>query len=204
MKNLGTKLILVVLLILFILLSFLVWGFEFAFDKTINSFWQSIDENQVITNFFLLMAWLWDVIWVIMITFFVLLYLFYKKSFHQMLFFIMTMLVTVWSSTLVKILVKRDRPENMIIDYHGFSFPSWHSTMAVLFYGLLLFIFLPKIKSQFIKKILIILSIIIGVLIIFSRIYLSVHWFSDVIWGILLWTFFLIFSIYLYKSYLYK
>jgi membrane-associated phospholipid phosphatase len=34
----------------------------------------------------------------------------------------------------LKYLVARERPENMIIEYGGYSFPSGHSVFAVLFY----------------------------------------------------------------------
>ena len=76
-------------------------------------------------------------------------------------------------NTLIKIILKRPRPEgfNIIIE-KGFSFPSGHSMISAAFYGLL----------YIICTTLSILILLIGI----SRIYLGVHYASDVLAGLVL------------------
>jgi undecaprenyl-diphosphatase len=83
---------------------------------------------------------------------------------------------------ILKILVKRDRPVNALIEKNDFSFPSGHAFVSVVFYSFFLYLTLKYIKSG--KKYFIIIP---AILLIFltglSRVYLNVHWCSDVIAG---------------------
>lgn len=196
MKNIY----LLVLLILFILLSFFVKDSNFTIDLFINSWAQGIVTVFWI-KFFNFIAWLWDTYWIIIIALFVIIFLFIKNLYLKIWILVWTMFATVWSSTLVKFLVERDRPENRIFEYHWYSFPSWHSTMSILFYWLVLYFILEEINSKVVRKILIVFSLFLSTLVIFSRIYLSVHWLTDIIWWILLWNFWLIIWVLVYKKF---
>ncbi len=85
---------------------------------------------------------------------------------------------------LLKNIVQRERPSQYrIISQSGYSFPSGHSMVNVAFYGFFIYLVYYYVKNKKLKWTLItILSIIIG-LIGFSRIYLGVHYASDVIAG---------------------
>ena len=77
---------------------------------------------------------------------------------------------------------QRARPDMFkYYDASSFSFPSGHSIIAVAFYGLLLYFLIRNIKKQMTVSIIAALIFInsIG----FSRIYLGVHYFTDVIAG---------------------
>ncbi len=78
----------------------------------------------------------------------------------------------------------RQRPTEQLIEtLTNFSFPSGHSTSAFLFYGLLIYLlWLGKPNKQLKIFVTIILGLI-ALLIGFSRIYLRVHFMSDVIAG---------------------
>lgn len=94
----------------------------------------------------------------------------------------------------LKYLFMRPRPTMMwLIEATGYSFPSGHSTLSLCFYGLCIY-FLMKSTLPY-KRILsmslIILIFCIGV----SRIYLGVHYFSDVLAGFLLGLSYLIYVI---------
>ena len=72
----------------------------------------------------------------------------------------------------------------MIGDVSGFSFPSGHALISVVFYGLFIHMIWHEIKTKWLRNVLIVLLSIIILLIAFSRIYLRVHYASDVIAGI--------------------
>lgn len=88
--------------------------------------------------------------------------------------------------SLLKYSIGRLRPpsDDALISASGFSLPSGHSYFGVVFYGLMTY-FLMKHFSNIRKKRLVFLmgASLIG-LIGISRIYLGVHWLSDVIAGL--------------------
>ncbi|MGZ8558690.1 MAG: phosphatase PAP2 family protein [Chitinophagaceae bacterium] len=65
----------------------------------------------------------------------------------------------------------------------GLSFPSGHALMSMSFYGLLIFLVWENVSNQVGKWILTVLLLIFIFLIGFSRIYLRLHYFSDVVAG---------------------
>lgn len=193
------NIILFLTLLLFFSIMFSIWKNPFEIDKYVNLLATYI-QNDSWKYFFDIIAWLWDVYWVIIISLWFIYYFYKNKMFLEIKILFFTMIATVSTSTIIKFIIARVRPENMIVQYWWFSFPSWHSTMAVLFYWLL-YLFLEKnIKSKNKKNLLLFSFIVFWFLIIFSRIYLAVHWFSDVIWWLLLWTFFLILGSSYYKK----
>lgn len=100
---------------------------------------------------------------------------------------------------LLKKIIQRARPigYQLIIETRN-SLPSGHTTMAVVFFGALFYLFYDKIKY---KKTAIISSIIIVLLVGVSRIYLGVHWFSDIIISVFLGLSLLFGYIYLIRKY---
>ena len=114
--------------------------------------------------------------------------LFYPSNrLWRVLYFAVTMIgISVLTSSL-KELFERDRP-NLIQEYDGtgYSFPSGHSTGPMVFYGFIIYLI---IRSRFPLVAKWIVGIVLGLLIFligFSRIYLGVHYASDVIGGFLL------------------
>ena len=95
-------------------------------------------------------------------------------------------IVTILNQILKRI-VQRPRPTQFrIIDESGYSFPSGHSMVSAAFYGFLIYLIYKNVKNKYLKwslvTILSILIIIIGT----SRIYLGVHYTSDVLAGFLI------------------
>jgi undecaprenyl-diphosphatase len=84
---------------------------------------------------------------------------------------------------LTKILIERPRPPVVFALTHetSFSFPSGHSFTAISFYGLLFYFIYMFIKNRYLKSLVLIIGIIIVLFIGISRIYLGVHWFTDVL-----------------------
>ena len=88
---------------------------------------------------------------------------------------------------LLKRLLQRPRPtEFRIVEETGYSFPSGHSMVSMAFYGYLIYLIYRYIKNKYVKWTLITILSILICLIGISRIYLGVHYTSDVLGGFLL------------------
>lgn len=103
---------------------------------------------------------------------------------------------------LLKIFFQRERPTVLthMVTEHSFSFPSGHSTASTLLYGTLIFVLPLFIKE---KTPRLIGQIILGLLIfsiMISRIYLGVHYPSDVLAGMLLGSSWLFFTYHYYQQ----
>ena len=93
------------------------------------------------------------------------------------------------SSLLLKFILKfyfqRARPDIPVIEkVGGYSFPSGHALIGVVFYGLVIFVIWHEVKQKWLKILLTIFFALLILLISFSRVYLRVHYASDVIAGI--------------------
>ena len=96
---------------------------------------------------------------------------------------------------ILKIIVQRDRPTGGVISETDFSFPSNHAIVAAIFFPLLYYFLKNSIKNKLFKNIFLIVNIFFFLTIGFSRIYLKVHWFSDVIAGFSIGLFWLTFLV---------
>lgn len=86
---------------------------------------------------------------------------------------------------ILKIAIQRERPisETTLIEVAGFSFPSGHAMLSVIFYGMITYLLIREVKSLKLDLFIVLLAIFIIFLIGFTRIYLQVHYLSDVIAG---------------------
>lgn len=85
---------------------------------------------------------------------------------------------------LIKLFVRRLRPTlpHLVIE-HSYSFPSGHSAVSMILYGTLLFLLPTLIKKKGIATLLQLLLAFIIVSVGASRIYLGVHFPSDILGG---------------------
>ena len=104
---------------------------------------------------------------------------------------------------MLKRILRRPRPtEFRIVEETGYSFPSGHSITSMVFYGYLVYLTYKYINNKKIKIPLIIFLILLIPTIGLSRIYLGVHYASDVLCGFLLGIIYLILFISISKKYL--
>lgn len=103
---------------------------------------------------------------------------------------------------ILKIVIARPRPEVLrLVLEDGYSFPSGHSMVSMGFYGFLIYLIHINIKNKRIKYPLILFLSLLIISIGISRIYLGVHYFTDVIGGFIIgFVYLIIFIKYLYNK----
>lgn len=137
-----------------------------------------------------------------LIIFLLLLFLFlvYKKRFQKLFILVFSLSAGLLSEVIIKNIIGRARPTNSLINITRHSFPSGHATIAIIFFILLIYCFKDDIKNKLLKVIFIFFNVVLFLFIGFSRIYLDVHWFSDVLAGFSLGLFWLSFFILIFKG----
>lgn len=87
----------------------------------------------------------------------------------------------------IKHIIRRPRPNVLrLVEESGYSFPSGHSMVSMAFYGIIIYLVYKNVSNKYLKWILIILLSLLILSIGFSRIYVGVHYFTDVAGGFLL------------------
>jgi membrane-associated phospholipid phosphatase len=96
----------------------------------------------------------------------------------------------------LKRLFNRPRPDiPLLYEAKGLSFPSGHALMSVTFYGLLIYIVFKTYRDKDWKWIIISLLILLILIIGFTRVYLRVHYTTDVIAGYCIGFLWLVFAV---------
>lgn len=151
-----------------------VIGYEFVSKYLIHD--SITPVVKVITNF-------GNAIYLIIIS--ILLLIFIKNKKIGISIFGNLVLIT-FLNQVFKFILHRPRPtEYRIISETGYSFPSGHSMVSMAFYGYLIYLVYKHIKNKYLKYSLIIILSLLIIMIGISRIYLGVHYTSDVIAGFL-------------------
>ena len=111
--------------------------------------------------------------------------------------------ISVLLNQALKFIIQRPRPtEFRIINESGYSFPSGHSMVSAAFYGFLIYLIYKNVKNKYLKWSLITLLSLVILTIGISRIYLGVHYTSDVIAGLLISISYLIIFIHFAKDFM--
>ena len=112
-------------------------------------------------------------------------YLIVKKRFDDLLIYLTAILGGSVLAFVLKTAVHRVRPHAgfALIQIGGWSFPSGHAMMSIIFYGMLAYLFIRRTRSWRLQVLAVSAAGLIVFLIGFSRIYLGVHYLSDVLAG---------------------
>lgn len=111
-------------------------------------------------------------------------FLFFRKENKLALQTLLIALSSLGLMSLLKNLFKRIRPDHPLVEgISNYSFPSGHALMSVAFFGWLILLTKEKIRERMTRNIFIIPLLVLILLIGFSRVYLRVHYPSDVLAG---------------------
>lgn len=173
----------VLLTVLFLILTFLVVkGLTSGFDEYVYKEIFSI-RNNFFDNFFKFITISANTLPVIIIGV-VLFIIFDNKYKIELVFSLLTTLIT---NQVLKHIIVRVRPEHLkLIKQGGYAYPSGHTMMAIALYGFLIYFINKKIRNPIIKKLLTVLLVLLIIAIGISRVYLGVHYPTDVIAGFLI------------------
>lgn len=165
-------------------------------DLYVNSLFFSV------TNSFLIMFSknihiIFDTTIMVIISIIISVFLLIKHMKKEAAFLSITMLADALILFILKMLLEIPRPISNFVTETDFSFPSGHATTTVVFFGVLSYLVLKKYKNVNLEITL--ASFFMVLLISFTRLYLGIHWFSDVLGGIFLGWFILTSSLIIKK-----
>ncbi|KMY54125.1 hypothetical protein AC623_09420 [Bacillus sp. FJAT-27231] len=172
------------------------------FDNTIISFIQEL-ETPALTNVMKFFSFIGAGYPCILLTIAIMLFL-YTVLHHrkELILFIWVVTGSELLNLILKIVFHRARPAiHRMVEANGFSFPSGHSMAAFSLYGIVAFLLWRHVKTSFGRSMLIGIGVILTGAIGVSRIYLGVHYPSDVAGGYLASGSWLTASIWGYQSY---
>lgn len=170
-------------LLFFVDLIMVITGFSSNFDNAISLFY-SVHNNVTFTNIFKAISFICSPKFMIVLNVLLFIFIIVKKK-YKLLIIVLSSISSVIINNLVKIIVKRKRPDYLrMVMEKSYSFPSGHAMISVLFFGSIIYL-VNKHNLKYKKLITFSLSTFI-LLIGISRIYLGVHYLTDVVGGYLL------------------
>ncbi len=175
-----------------------------SFDLSIIHFIQGL-ETSFLTIVLKTFTWMGSAYGVIPITIAICAVLFFGlRQRNESVFFALSIASTISLNELLKLYFRRDRPElYRLMEIGGFSFPSGHTMMAFSLYGMIIIIFWRSLKKKSSRILLILFAMMMAFTIAISRIYVGVHFPSDIVGGILAstcWITFITFLFYLFSG----
>lgn len=171
MKTIFSIVLFVIFLLGVYFNEYLIWIDDFSYSIV------SLFISDTMTNIMKFITFFADPIWCILFS--VLVIIFWKKIRKA---FLINLILVFMLNYILKLIFSRTRPIDInIITETGYSFPSGHAMISLAIYGFLAYL-LWKSDYKY-KKIGVLLLVLLIVLIGISRIYLGVHYTSDVIAG---------------------
>ncbi len=151
-------------------------------SHTIQSF-----VNPALTTFLTGVSWIFGDLHAVVLVIPVWLLVWWRAGLTESLLVPLASLISLINVGL-KIMIARPRPSpeevNVLMQYHGSSFPSGHLFFAVMFVGILTYLYFSHVQRTACRILVLIVDILIVFTVAYSRVYLGMHWASDIIGGI--------------------
>lgn len=155
-----------------------------SYDKGITEYIVSY-RNPSLTSILTFITDVGDLTGYLVVSFLISAFFYWKfRNWRYIIELLSVLILASLSNVILKQIINRARPtEHTLMELHSLSYPSGHSMSAMAFYGFLIYLcYLFKMKT-WIKVLLISILSVIILLIGISRIYLGVHYPSDVVGG---------------------
>jgi undecaprenyl-diphosphatase len=157
--------------------------------------WSSTIRTDFFNDFFWAMTQLGSIQMIALLVAFFTLFLWFGGR----RYYILGLYFSIFGSEAITIIGKsvfaRERPSDALYHETLFSFPSGHATIAVAFFGFVIYTFCRETSYLKSKLNLFFIALMVIFLIGFSRIYLGVHYLSDVLAGYLVGAMWMVISI---------
>lgn len=171
---------------IFLFILFLIWSvlmLKGKLNELDDNFYSKIKITDVKTKLWRIITCLASGKFVALLCILFLLFMENKKV--DIVIIINMLIMWVLIGTLKRIF-KRNRPNiNPLVEEEGYSYPSGHTMTATIFYGFLIFLIIISNITIPLKIILTSLFVLLVLLMGYTRVYLGVHFLSDVIGAIL-------------------
>ena len=166
----------------FLDLYFILSGCSKGIDSNVAIYFAT-HNNIVLTNIFKFISFICSPKFMILVNVCLFIFIILKKKYKLFLINVAS-IASVVVNNIIKIIIKRERPNFLVLSNEtSYSFPSGHSMISILFFGSIIYL-VNKYNIKYKKTITILLSIFI-ILVGLSRLYLGVHFLTDVIGGYL-------------------
>ncbi len=170
-------------IIIFIIMTILLLTDNYESFDNIGIYLKDNFNNDKLFNFLLAVTNIMSVIGISIISIFIFFFLYKKKSIKEIYLYIIAVGSGLLINNIIKLLVRRDRPDLPLVNEISYSFPSSHACMSVIIYGFIIILIRKYAKNNKVKNISIILLLLLIFLTMISRIYLNVHYLTDVCAG---------------------
>lgn len=153
-----------------------------GFDTAVYQFLAGHITPQT-TQIFVLLTNLCSPAFLIGLSILLLAFFLFRRRLYPALAIPVNLLLSSVINTFAKSVFDRPRPDiNQLVEAGGFSFPSGHSFVAISFYGFLIYLTARYCRGRYKYPIMVLLLLAIPCVGI-SRVYLGVHYASDVLAG---------------------
>ena len=185
MKRNIKKIVFIISLLLFILIAILVFHKPGVWlDNIVYNFLSNNIISDSLTSVVKIITALGGAMVLILLTISSLIFIKNKKI---GLCITLNLILVTLLNLITKNVLQRERPVGFrLVEESGYSFPSGHSMASMAFYGLIIFFIYKYIENKYIKYFSISFFSILILGIGISRIYLGVHYTTDVLAGFLL------------------
>lgn len=188
MISLSKYKIYILCMIIFLIIGFMVMGKSegILFDYAILEYLHQ-KTNPTLLKVMKLISFIGSYLFITPLMTAIIIFNFIKKNYYISKLLILSTLGTWILNYILKQIFQRIRPiDFFIVDQSGFSYPSGHTMVATTFYLTKVFLLTRNIRDESKKIFYYLIAFIFIFLMALSRLYLGVHWPTDVIGGFLI------------------
>lgn len=187
-----SNLILSIILCFLILLDHIYWLDQNVYDFVISF------KTEDVTNMFMILS---DIIYLVGVV--SILFLIFYKNKKASFLVVLNLGLSFFTSTILKFIFRRNRPIGIaLVIEHGYSMPSSHAFVSTAFFGFIAYFIYKNFEKGKLRSFLLLFFMFYVFMIGLSRIYLGVHYASDVLLGFSTGLIYLVIFVKLFSKYI--